>query len=165
MKNNEKFTAKAEEAIEQARLAAFNLGHSYVGTEHLLLGILREGAGLGAKILRERGVSENSLKKAVEKCSGYTIPHGDAVAIGLARICTAAAKKGILPQDDYGRIIALLDKYALPTSCDFSADKLFAAALSDKKITGGVLQLVVPEGIGSCRIMPLQTEEFRSWID
>ena len=39
MKNNEKFTEKAEGAIEQARLAAFGLGHSYVGTEHLLLGM------------------------------------------------------------------------------------------------------------------------------
>ena len=34
LKNNEKFTEKAEGAIEQARLAAFGLGHSYVGTEH-----------------------------------------------------------------------------------------------------------------------------------
>ena len=62
LKNNEKFTEKAENAIEQARLAAFSLGHSYVGTEHLLLGISREGAGLGAKILRERGVSERKIR-------------------------------------------------------------------------------------------------------
>ena len=65
LKNNEKFTEKAEGAIEQARLAAFGLGHSYVGTEHLLLGILRERAGLGARILRDRGLSEHSLKDAI----------------------------------------------------------------------------------------------------
>ncbi len=50
MKNNEKFTEKAESAIEQARLAAYSLGHSYVGTEHLLIGIVHEGAGLGARM-------------------------------------------------------------------------------------------------------------------
>ena len=74
MKNNEKFTEKAEGAIEQARLAAFGLGHSYVGTEHLLLGILREKAGLGARILRDRGISERSLKEAVSRQSGTGEP-------------------------------------------------------------------------------------------
>ena len=126
MKNNEKFTAKAEEAIEQARLAAFNLGHSYVGTEHLLLGILREGAGLGAKILRERGVSENSLKKAVEKCSGTGAPgipaqgltknawkaiekaSGDAASLGHSYIGTEHLLLGILRQPDCGGAAALM---------------------------------------------------------
>lgn len=40
IKSNEKFTQRAEQAIEQARAAAGDLGHGYVGTEHLLLGIL-----------------------------------------------------------------------------------------------------------------------------
>ena len=74
MKNNEKFTEKAEGAIEQARLAAFGLGHSYVGTEHLLLGILRERAGLGARILRDRGLSEHSLKDAISRANGTGEP-------------------------------------------------------------------------------------------
>mgnify|MGYP002563660050 CR=1 FL=1 len=74
MKNNEKFTEKAEGAIEQARLAAFGLGHSYVGTEHLLLGILRERAGLGARILRDRGLSEHSLKGAISRANGTGEP-------------------------------------------------------------------------------------------
>ena len=74
MKNNEKFTEKAEGAIEQARLAAFGLGHSYVGTEHLLLGILRERAGLGARILRDRGLSEHCLKDAISRANGTGEP-------------------------------------------------------------------------------------------
>ena len=56
MKSNEKFTQRAEIAIERAREAAGELGHSYVGTEHLLLGILGESEGLGAIILKQRGV-------------------------------------------------------------------------------------------------------------
>ena len=74
LKNNEKFTEKAEGAIEQARLAAFGLGHSYVGTEHLLLGILRERAGLGARILRDRGLSEHCLKDAISRANGTGEP-------------------------------------------------------------------------------------------
>ncbi len=61
MKNNEKFTEKAEGAIEQARLAAFGLGHSYVGTEHLLLGILRQPDCGGARALAAAGLSVNDI--------------------------------------------------------------------------------------------------------
>ena len=39
---NDRFTEKARNAIEKARAAAMELGHSYIGTEHLLLGIVRE---------------------------------------------------------------------------------------------------------------------------
>jgi len=91
LKNNEKFTEKAEEAIEQARLSAFNLGHSYVGTEHLLLGILREGAGLGAKLLRDRGISERTLKIAVTNSVGTGTP--SLPAQGLSRHAWCAIEK------------------------------------------------------------------------
>ena len=74
MKNNEKFTEKAETAIEQARLAACGLGHSYVGTEHILLGIVKEGAGLAAKILRDRGLTEKKLGDAISAESGVGTP-------------------------------------------------------------------------------------------
>jgi ATP-dependent Clp protease ATP-binding subunit ClpC len=89
MKSNEKFTQRAETAIEQARLAACGLGHSYIGTEHLLLGIVREGTGLGARVLRERGLGEETLKAAVIKLAGEGV-QGDPEQ-GL----TLAAKKAI----------------------------------------------------------------------
>ena len=65
MKSNEKFTQRAEIAIEKARQAAGELGHSYIGTEHLLLGILGEQEGLGARILRRRGLEEEPLRRCV----------------------------------------------------------------------------------------------------
>ena len=61
MKNNEKFTEKAEGAIEQARLAAFGLGHSYVGTEHLLLGILRQPDCGGVRAIVGAGLEPNDI--------------------------------------------------------------------------------------------------------
>ena len=125
MKNNEKFTEKAEGAIEQARLAAFGLGHSYVGTEHLLLGIVREKAGLGARILRDRGISEHSLKAAVSRQSGTGEPGAptqgltkhawqaiekaasDAARLGHSYIGTEHLLLGILRQPDCGGARAL----------------------------------------------------------
>ena len=125
MKNNEKFTEKAEGAIEQARLAAFGLGHSYVGTEHLLLGILRERAGLGARILHDRGLSEHSLKDAISRANGTGEPGvptqgltkhawqaiekaaSDAARLGHSYIGTEHLLLGILRQPDCGGARAL----------------------------------------------------------
>ena len=89
MKSNEKFTQRAETAIEQARLAACGLGHSYIGTEHLLLGIVREGTGLGARVLRERGLGEETLKAAVIKLAGEGVQGNPEQGL------TLAAKKAI----------------------------------------------------------------------
>ena len=125
LKNNEKFTEKAEGAIEQARLAAFGLGHSYVGTEHLLLGILRERAGLGARILRDRGLSEHNLKDAISRANGTGEPGvptqgltkhawqaiekaaSDAARLGHSYIGTEHLLLGILRQPDCGGARAL----------------------------------------------------------
>ena len=74
MKNNEKFSQRAEVAIENARLAAGELGHGYVGTEHLLMGILREREGLGAQILRQRGASEEGLRQSIIRSNGTGCP-------------------------------------------------------------------------------------------
>ena len=80
----DRFTAKAREAINLAADAATTLGHHYVGTEHLLIGLLHEGTGVAAKVLEESGIEEekvmelvsqlistNTMVKMVEQ-SGYT---------------------------------------------------------------------------------------------
>ncbi len=74
MKSNEKFTQKAELAMEKAGKASGELGHSYVGTEHLLLGILLEREGMGAAILRGRGLEEKKLRQAIRELCGSGVP-------------------------------------------------------------------------------------------
>ena len=74
MRSNEKFTQRAELAIEKARLSAGQLGHGYVGTEHLLLGILREEDGLGARVLLQQGLSEERLLRILEQSCGKGAP-------------------------------------------------------------------------------------------
>ena len=70
MNNSDRFTERAKSAIEKAQQAAEELGHSYVGSEHLLLGIIREGGGLGAKVLRDNGLSDELITRLVEKYVG-----------------------------------------------------------------------------------------------
>ena len=74
IKSNEKFTQRAELAIENARAAAGELGHGYVGTEHLLLGIIAEKDGLGARILRSQGLDGERLRGIIIRRSGVGSP-------------------------------------------------------------------------------------------
>jgi ATP-dependent Clp protease ATP-binding subunit ClpC len=60
------FSNRVQDVIRLSREEALRLGHDYIGTEHLLLGIIREGEGIGVKILRSLGVDLSKLKRAVE---------------------------------------------------------------------------------------------------
>lgn len=71
---NDRFTERAKTAIEKAQEAAAELGHSYVGTEHILLGILREGDGLGARVLRDNGFDEALTEAMLVRLSGRGAP-------------------------------------------------------------------------------------------
>lgn len=106
----------------------------------------------------------HSFGHAVEKCSDFSIAHGSAVAIGMAMMCRAAYKRGICDGSTLARLENILSAYALPDKTDFTADELYAAALSDKKISGGKINLIVPEQIGKCRIEAIPTEELRVWL-
>ena len=105
MKSNEKFTQLAELAIENARAAAGELGHSYVGTEHLLLGIITEDAGLGARVLRGRGIDENRLRRAIADWDGTGAPGVPGQGLRLraqAAVERAASEAGELRQGYIG---------------------------------------------------------------
>lgn len=64
------FSADAKSVLERALSEAMGLGHSYVGTEHLLLGVARETDGLGGRILRDLGVDAEKLRVALIQLVG-----------------------------------------------------------------------------------------------
>ena len=65
-----RFTEKAEKAIAYSQESAAQLEHSYVGTEHLLLGLAKEGTGIAARVLQAQGVTEESVLKQIEELVG-----------------------------------------------------------------------------------------------
>ncbi len=74
------FSERVQEVIRLSREEALRLGHDYIGTEHLLLGIIREGQGVAVKILRNLDVDLIKLKKAIEdtvRTSGGTLTIGN----------------------------------------------------------------------------------------
>ena len=74
MRNQDRFTERARLSLSKAQSVAQKLGHSYVGTEHVLLGIASEGEGLGAKVLRDNGLDEALLTELLEKFIGRGAP-------------------------------------------------------------------------------------------
>ncbi|MTI40015.1 ATP-dependent Clp protease ATP-binding subunit [Fulvivirga lutimaris] len=67
-----KFSNRVKEVISLSREEALRLGHDYIGTEHLLLGMIREGEGVAVGLLKKLGISLEELRGAVEKVSKGT---------------------------------------------------------------------------------------------
>ena len=107
----------------------------------------------------------HSFGHAVEACSHFTVLHGQAVAIGMAAITRAAVAKGLCSEKTLAELLELLEQYGLPVRCEYSLDEMYAASLLDKKLTGGMMHLIVPEEIGRCRIVAVATEDVKSWME
>ena len=69
-----KFTKKAENVIEYANEIACKLGHTYVGTEHILYGLAKEKEGVASKILENQDVTEDAILEKIEDLVGTGIP-------------------------------------------------------------------------------------------
>ena len=106
----------------------------------------------------------HTIGHGVEACSDYRVPHGQAVAMGLAAISRAAVKEGVLPASDAEKILELLECYRLPTDLPYGVEELFFAASVDKKNAGSDMRLIVPHAIGDCVIEKIPREEFREWL-
>ena len=100
----------------------------------------------------------HTVGHGVEAKSHFAISHGKAVAIGMAIVSRASACA------DTPRIVALLEQFGLPTRTDYSADDLFSYTLSDKKRSGGTVNLIIPRAIGDCAIVPTKVESLKSFI-
>ncbi len=70
MRSEDRFTEKAKQALALAQEAATSLGHGYIGSEHILLGLSREETGVAAKVLREAGLDSNLIYELIEKYVG-----------------------------------------------------------------------------------------------
>ncbi len=80
--NENKFTPRAEEALRLAQEAAQEMGHGYVGTEHLLLGLLREEEGMAHRVLTEYGITDEMICSILQRSVGHGLS-GAAPSQGL----------------------------------------------------------------------------------
>lgn len=99
---------------------------------------------------------------AVEAHSRFTLSHGKSVAIGLAIIARASASMGICSEADAARIVSVLKAFGLPVQTQYTAEALLPYLLSDKKRSGGTVNLILPETIGRCVVSPTPVSQLQS---
>ncbi len=103
------FTPKAKKVIELAMDEARHLGHNYIGTEHLLLGLIREGEGIASQILLNLGLDLARVRSEVMSLLGSAIPGMEVEPPGVGK--RAAREKSKTPAlDAFGRDLTALAK-------------------------------------------------------
>ncbi|HEX9134100.1 MAG TPA: Clp protease N-terminal domain-containing protein [Ktedonobacteraceae bacterium] len=96
----DKFTERARKVLSLAQEEAQRFQHNYIGTEHLLLGLVREGEGVAAKVLRKLGVELQKVREAVE----FIIGRGDRIVLGEIGLTPRAKKVIELAVDEARRM-------------------------------------------------------------
>jgi ATP-dependent Clp protease ATP-binding subunit ClpC len=96
----DKFTERARRVLSLAQEEALRFNHNYIGTEHLLLGLVREGEGVAAKVLANLGVELNKVRSAVE----FIIGRGDRTVTGEIGLTPRAKKVIELAVDEARRL-------------------------------------------------------------
>ena len=145
MKSNEQFTQRAESAIENARAEAAALGHSFVGSVHLLLGILAEPDALGERVLRRCGAEPETLRRLAAEELGSGVPGAPAQGLDAeaARLLEAAGREArrcgrsfigtehlllsILREEDCGAMRLLRRSGADVAAADAALSELFGS--------------------------------------
>src|SRR5260370_35689821 len=83
------FTPRAKKVLELSLREALQLGHDYIGTEHILLGLIREGEGVAAQVLLKLGADLSRVRQQVTQLlSGY--PGNEPAAAGIVALSEAA---------------------------------------------------------------------------
>src|SRR6476646_8013101 len=101
------FTPRAKKVLELSLREALQLGHNYIGTEHMLLGLVREGEGVAAQVLVNLGADLSRVRQQViQLLSGYNNPKEGAPQGGAA--ATETAQGGSLVLDQFGRNLTQL---------------------------------------------------------
>ena len=96
----DKFTERARKVLSLAQEEAQRFQHNYIGTEHLLLGLVREGEGVAAKVLTNLGVQLSTVRNAVE----FIIGRGDRIVLGEIGLTPRAKKVIELAVDEARRL-------------------------------------------------------------
>jgi 3-dehydroquinate synthase len=92
----------------------------------------------------------HTVGHAIEKASGYSIPHGDAVAMGMMAATSLSVSWGRFPASDLARLERLCQAWGLPTRIPaaLTSRTILDALSADKKRVSGALHFVLPVNIG-----------------
>ena len=102
------FTPRAKKVLELSLREALQLGHNYIGTEHILLGLIREGDGVAAQVLVKLGADLNRVRQQVIQLSSGRQPQsGEAMTVRLREAADRPAALAFLARHDSARVARL----------------------------------------------------------
>ncbi len=103
------FTPRAKKVLELSLREALQLGHNYIGTEHILLGLIREGEGVAAQVLVKLGADLSRVRQQViQLLSGYSGPSSEKAGATAGSGSPEAGQSGSLVLDQFGRNLTQL---------------------------------------------------------
>lgn len=102
----------------------------------------------------------HTVGHAIEHLSDFSIPHGRAVGMGMAKITRAQVATGHLSPEVLETLLSLLRRYHLEDKTPWSAKELVEAARADKKSTGYTITLILPVALGRCVTQSVTYEDF-----
>lgn len=106
----------------------------------------------------------HTVGHAVEALSGYSISHGQAVAIGMAAEAHAAWRMGICDKACYIRLRGALIRNGLEVNAPYAPEALYRAALTDKKLSAGKITIPLPKRIGECMLYSVPAERLLDFM-
>ncbi len=106
----------------------------------------------------------HTIGHSIELLSDYTIPHGNAVAMGMASISIASAKLGICAFECADDVVLMLKQHGLPYTLPYKKDEIAKVSIHDKKRTGKNITIVIPEKIGTCILHKISQTEIIDYI-
>ncbi|NMM55348.1 ATP-dependent protease ATP-binding subunit ClpC [Paenibacillus aquistagni] len=163
------YTPRAKKVIELSMDEARKLGHTYVGTEHILLGLIREGEGVAARVLNNLGVSLNKARQQVLQLLGsseaVSSHHGTSQNVStptldsLARDLTAIAKEGNLDpvigrSKEIERVIQVLSRRTKNNPVLIGEPGVGKTAIAEG-LAQRIIQNEIPETLRDKRVMTL----------
>ena len=129
--------------------------------EHLVRAALQVKVDIVARDEREQGDRRllnlgHTFAHAIERL--LALSHGEAVSAGLCIASRLSCHLGLMNEEEYRRVVTLLERLGLPVAVDTPLPALLAATRADKKKSGDSIHLVLPVGIGHCETRLLAFE-------
>ncbi len=172
----ETFADGAAETVKHALIADSDFFHFLMSNDirQHMERVVRQNVEIKASVVAEDELESgkrkllnfgHTLGHAIESCSGLTITHGHAVAIGMVLAARAGEKLGLSPGGTLEAVLSCCQRFALPTVCPYSAEDIYRAATGDKKRSGGHIDVVVLEAIGSAKTVRLDMTGLREFVE